>query len=234
MANDGMSRTPLRRAVSLTTSASLSIAIWAASCSRPPYVDSHRTKSASVTTVGSRRIGVPGRPRSPENTTIVSRPPPGRAIRIRTIAEPRMCPASWSVTWTPCATSYSVPYGIGRSIPRVRFTSSSVYSGPSRPTSTTAGAARSRSSGSGPPGAAAPATASSSASSNTVASRLSSAAARTGSRRSRRASRFANSTWSFAESSSTSRASSAVAAVHTIWPRKPFATRSGSRPQWSR
>ena len=63
--------------------------------------------------VGSRMIGVPGRPRSPENTTIVSRPPVGRAIRIRTIAEPRMWPASSSVTWTPCAASCSVPYGIG-------------------------------------------------------------------------------------------------------------------------
>ena len=60
------------------------------------------------------------------------------------------------------------------------------------------------------------------ASSNTSASRRSSAAARSGSRRSRRAPRFANSTWSFAESSRTSRASSAVAAVHTIWPRKPL------------
>ena len=36
MANDGMSSTPFLRAVSLTTSASVSIAWSAASCSRPP------------------------------------------------------------------------------------------------------------------------------------------------------------------------------------------------------
>ena len=88
--------------------------------------------SASVIGVGSRMIGVPGRPMSPENTTIVSRPPVGRAIRIRTIAEPRMWPASASVTWTPCATSCSMPYGIVLNIDSVRSTSSSVYSGSPR------------------------------------------------------------------------------------------------------
>ena len=56
-----------------------------------------------------------------------------------------MWPASSSVTWTPCATSCSAPYGIGLSSGRVRSTSSSVYSGSRGP------APRS-----GPPRAAAP------------------------------------------------------------------------------
>ena len=126
IANDGMSSTPFLRTTSLTTSASMSIATSAAWCSRPPYVDSQTTKSASPTIVGSRRIGVPGRPRSPENTITVSRPPSGRVSRMRTSAEPRMCPASRSVTWTPWAASYEVSYGIGRNSDSVRSTSSSV------------------------------------------------------------------------------------------------------------
>ena len=190
--------------------------------------------SASDTIVGSRRIGVPGRPRSPEKTMTVSRPAPGAVSRIRTMDEPRMWPASTSVMWTPWATSCSEPYGMWRSIGSVALASSSVYRGSSRPSSTMGPAARSRSSGSGPPGLAAPSAASSTTSSKTCSSRASRSAARSGSRRSRRDARLANSSWSRAESRSTRRASSALAAVHQTLPRNPSWTSNGSRPQWSR
>ena len=58
-------------------------------------------------TVGSRRIGVPGRPRSPEKTMIRSSPPSRSETRSRMIADPRMWPASTNVAWTPGATSTS-------------------------------------------------------------------------------------------------------------------------------
>ena len=51
--------------------------------------------------VGSRRIGVPGRPRSPEQTMTRSSPPGVSVTVSRMIAEPRMWPASSKTALTP-------------------------------------------------------------------------------------------------------------------------------------
>ena len=148
-----------------------------------------------------------------------------------------MWPASASVTWTPWATSCSMPYGIGlehrqREVDVVlgvqRVAEVQHHLGPCRRAAAPRGPARP---GSRPPRRRAGA---SSLVLRRVAARRR-AAARSGIALGRGApSRLANSSWSLAESSSTSRASSAVAAVHTMGRGTPRATSSGSRPQWSR
>ena len=78
--------------------------------SRLPYVDSMITTSAPpVGGFGSRMIGSPFRPTSPENTMRFRVPP---SVHSRTTdAEPRMCPASMKVARTPGTTSNHVSYG---------------------------------------------------------------------------------------------------------------------------
>ena len=99
-ANDGMTTFPFFRwSVSSTartnSSTVSSIPLW----TRLPYVDSMTRASARETGAGSRTIGNPRWPRSPEKTSFFSLPS-SRTVTV-TIAEPRMCPASRKAAATP-------------------------------------------------------------------------------------------------------------------------------------
>ena len=193
IANDGMSSTPFacarrrgrpRRA-------------WRSPRPRPRAPGRRRsTRRATIvglasTAVGSRRIGVPGRPRSPENDDHRVAAAVGRLERAsRTIAEPRMCPASSSVTWTPWAASCSRRTGSAGTAAGWRRRRPRCTAGRRGSTIDLGPAARSSSSGSGPPGGlgALRGQLDRVVEHVLVARSRSSSAARSGSRRSRRAS----------------------------------------------
>src|SRR3990172_1881068 len=78
---------------------------------RLPYVDSMTRASARGTGAGSRTIGKPRCPRSPEKTRFFSLPSSGTVTV--TIADPRMCPASRKAAEIPGPRANAFPQGTG-------------------------------------------------------------------------------------------------------------------------
>ena len=102
MANDGISSTPFCATSRSRPRPACRSPPPRRSCSRPPYVDSHEDDVAvgdGGRVADDRRAGPAEVAREHDDRVAPAAGP--RESRIRTIAEPRMWPASSSVTWTP-------------------------------------------------------------------------------------------------------------------------------------